>query len=217
MKRRIPQATAKRLPLYYRFISNLHKQGKTRVSSKELSEAVKVDSATIRRDFSYFGALGKKGYGYNVDYLLQFFKTTLEQDEVTKVALIGVGNLGTAFLNYNFMRSNNTKIVMAFDRSREMEGTEIGGVPIYHIDDLEEKLGDVEVAILTVPASAAQDITDRLVALGVKGIVNFTPARLTIPKHVRIHHIDLSVELQSFVYFLKNYPLDDEEDENEKE
>lgn len=216
MRKRIPQATAKRLPLYYRFISNLHKQGKTRVSSKELSEAVKVDSATIRRDFSYFGALGKKGYGYNVDYLLQFFKATLEQDEVTKVALIGVGNLGTAFLNYNFMRSNNTKIVMAFDRSREMDGTEIGGVPIYHIDNLEEKLSDVEVAILTVPASAAQDITDRLVDLGVKGIVNFTPARLTIPNHIRVHHIDLSVELQSFVYFLKNYPLENEEEaENE--
>src|SRR5690625_777003 len=216
MRKKIPQATARRLPLYYRFISNLHNQGKTRVSSKELSEAVKVDSATIRRDFSYFGALGKKGYGYNVDYLLQFFKATLEQDEVTEVALIGVGNLGTAFLNYNFLRNNNTKIVMAFDRSREMTGTKIGGVPIFHIDDLEEQIKGVEVAILTVPASAAQDITDRLVAQEVKGILNFTPARLTIPDDVRVHHIDLSVELQSFVYFMKNYPLTKEEDEEEE-
>lgn len=212
MRRKIPQATAKRLPLYYRFIVNLHNQGKTRVSSKELSEAVKVDSATIRRDFSYFGALGKKGYGYNVDYLLQFFRATLEQDEVTEVALIGVGNLGTAFLNYNFLRSNNnTKIAMAFDRSHQKAGTKIGGVPIYHIDDLAEKLGNVEVAILTVPASAAQDITDQLVAKGIKGILNFTPARLNVPNHVRVHHIDLSVELQSFIYFLKNYPLEEDE------
>lgn len=217
MSKRIPQATAKRLPLYYRFITNLHNQGKTRVSSKELSEAVKVDSATIRRDFSYFGALGKKGYGYNVDYLLQFFKATLEQDEVTEVALVGVGNLGTAFLNYNFMRNNNTKIAMAFDRSREMDGTEIGGVPIYHIDDLEKELGDVEVAILTVPAAAAQDITDRLVAQGVKGILNFTPARLTLPENVRVHHIDLSVELQSFVYFLKHYPLEKKDNDGKAE
>jgi len=215
MRKKIPQATARRLPLYYRFISNLHNQGKTRVSSKELSEAVKVDSATIRRDFSYFGALGKKGYGYNVDYLLQFFKATLEQDEVTEVALIGVGNLGTAFLNYNFLRNNNTKIVMAFDRSREMTGTKIGGVPIFHIDDLEEQIKGVEVAILTVPASAAQDITDRLVAQEVKGILNFTPARLTIPDDVRVHHIDLSVELQSFVYFLKHYPLTKKDEETE--
>lgn len=207
MSYKIPQATAKRLPLYYRFIFNLHNQGKARVSSKELSEAVKVDSATIRRDFSYFGALGKKGYGYNVDYLLEFFKKTLAQDEVTEVALIGVGNLGTALLNYNFLRNNNTKIAMAFDRSKTKAGTLIGEVPIYHIDELQEKLGDVEVAILTVPASVAQDIVDQLVEYGVKGILNFTPARLNLPEHVRIHHIDLSVELQSFVYFLKHYPL----------
>lgn len=207
MQHKIPQATARRLPLYYRFLTNLHNQGKKRVSSKELSDAVKVDSATIRRDFSYFGALGKKGYGYNVDYLLEFFKTTLEQDEVTEVALVGVGNLGTAFLNYNFLRNNNTKIAMAFDRSQKKAGTFTGKVPIHHIDDLAEKLGDVEVAILTVPASVAQDITDDLVANGIKGILNFTPARLSVPEHVRVHHIDLSVELQSFVYFLKHYPL----------
>lgn len=207
MRRKIPQATAKRLPLYYRFIVNLHNQGKTRVSSKELSEAVKVDSATIRRDFSYFGALGKKGYGYNVDYLLQFFKTTLEQDEITEVALIGVGNLGTAFLNYNFIQNNNMKIAMAFDRSKKKAGTKVGGVPIYHIDNLAEQLGNVEVVILTVTASSAQEITDLLVEKNVKGILNFTPARLTVPDHVRVHHIDLSVELQSFIYFLKHYPL----------
>src|SRR5699024_481611 len=156
---KIPQATAKRLPLYYRFLNNLQHQGKSRVSSKELSAAVRVDSATIRRDFSYFGALGKKGYGYNVDYLLGFFRKTLDQDELTEVALIGVGNLGTAFLHYNFLKNNNTKIVMAFDTDPEKIGTDIGGTPIYHIDDLEEKLNDVRVAILTVPATEADAIT----------------------------------------------------------
>ena len=120
---KIPQATAKRLPLYYRFLKNLHSSGKLRVSSAELSEAVKVDSATIRRDFSYFGALGKKGYGYNVNYLLTFFRKTLDQDELTKVVLIGVGNLGTAFLNYNFMKNNNTRIEMAFDVDDDKVGT----------------------------------------------------------------------------------------------
>lgn len=207
-KQKIPQATAKRLPLYYRTLNNLSYQGKTRVSSKELSDAVKVDSATIRRDFSYFGALGKKGYGYNVEYLLQFFKQILDQDELTKVALIGVGNLGTALLNYNFLRSNNTKIVMAFDRSKGKVGSKVADVPIYHIDDLKEKLKGIQIAILTVPASEAQVMTNRLVELGIKGILNFTPARLTVPSHVRIHHIDLSVELQSLIYFLKQYPLD---------
>ena len=205
---KIPQATAKRLPLYYRFIQNLHASGKLRVSSAELSEAVKVDSATIRRDFSYFGALGKKGYGYNVNYLLSFFRKTLDQDEITKVALIGVGNLGTAFLNYNFMKNNNTKIEMAFDVSPDKVGTFIGDVPLFHMDDLEKKLEnqDIKVAILTVPSQVAQAITDRLVAANIKAILNFTPARLNVPESIRVHHIDLAVELQSLVYFLKHYP-----------
>lgn len=205
---KIPQATAKRLPLYYRFLNNLNHQGKSRVSSKELSEAVKVDSATIRRDFSYFGALGKKGYGYNVEYLLGFFRKTLDQDEVTDVALIGVGNLGTAFLHYNFMKNNNIRIRMAFDTDRDKAETDIGGVPIYHIDDLEAKMKGITVVILTIPASEAEGITGRLVEQGITGVLNFTPARLTVPDYIRVHHIDLAVELQALVYFLKHYPLE---------
>lgn len=205
----IPQATAKRLPLYYRYVRNLQQQGKQRVSSQELSKAVKVDSATIRRDFSYFGALGKKGYGYNVDYLLTFFRKTLDQDELTDVALIGVGNLGTAFLNYNFLQSNNTEIKMAFDTDDNKVNQKIGGVPVYHIDDLQNKLNNIEVAILTVPVHEAERMTEKLVGAGIIGILNFTPARITVPEHVRVHHIDLAVELQALVYFLKHYPLKD--------
>lgn len=204
---KIPQATAKRLPLYYRFINNLNQQGKKRVSSKELSEAVKVDSATIRRDFSYFGALGKKGYGYNVEYLLGFFKSTLDQHEITEVALIGVGNLGTAFLHYNFMKNNNIRITIAFDADENKVGTDIGGVPVYHIDELGERLKNTEVAILTIPADEADAIANHLVEHGVSGILNFTPARITVPSHIRVHHIDLAIELQSLVYFLKHYSL----------
>jgi redox-sensing transcriptional repressor len=213
---KIPQATAKRLPLYYRFLLNLHSSGKQRVSSAELSEAVKVDSATIRRDFSYFGALGKKGYGYNVNYLLTFFRKTLDQDELTKVALIGVGNLGTAFLNYNFSKNNNTKIEIAFDVDEGKVGTVMGDVPVYHMDDLDKKVVEegIQVAILTVPSAVAQPITDRLVQANIKGILNFTPARLNVPNSIRIHHIDLSVELQSLIYFLKHYPNDSETEES---
>ncbi|MBU8920126.1 redox-sensing transcriptional repressor Rex [Neobacillus sp. 114] len=211
---KIPQATAKRLPLYYRFLQNLHSSGKQRVSSAELSEAVKVDSATIRRDFSYFGALGKKGYGYNVNYLLSFFRKTLDQDELTKVALIGVGNLGTAFLHYNFLKNNNTKIACAFDVDPGKIGDSIGDVPVYSMDDIEQYLieENISVAILTVPAPVAQQITDKLVKTNVKGILNFTPARLNVPSSIRVHHIDLAVELQSLVYFLKHYPNDEVEE-----
>ncbi|NHM33245.1 redox-sensing transcriptional repressor Rex [Neobacillus terrae] len=209
---KIPQATAKRLPLYYRFLNHLHTSGKQRVSSAELSDAVKVDSATIRRDFSYFGALGKKGYGYNVNYLLTFFRKTLDQDELTKVALIGVGNLGTALLNYNFLKNNNTKIQIGFDVSPERVGSKIGDVPVYHMDDIEKYLESekIQIVILTVPAPAAQPVTDRLIKADVKGILNFTPARLHVPPTIRVHHIDLAVELQSLIYFLKHYPSEDE-------
>lgn len=204
----IPQATAKRLPLYYRFLKNLYESGKERVSSKELSHAVKVDSATIRRDFSYFGALGKKGYGYNVVSLLEFFRTALDRNEVTNVTLIGVGNLGKALLNYNFMKDDNTKIVMAFDTNPGKVGQEVGGVPVYDVRDFRKRIGDhVPIAILTVPARVAQSVTDEIVDSGIQGILNFTPERLTVPEYIRVHHIDLSVELQALLYFLKHYPL----------
>ncbi|KSU79733.1 redox-sensing transcriptional repressor Rex [Fictibacillus enclensis] len=208
---KIPQATAKRLPLYYRFLKNLSISGKQRVSSAELSEAVKVDSATIRRDFSYFGALGKKGYGYNVNYLLSFFRKTLNQDEVTKVALIGVGNLGTAFLHYNFIKNNNTVIQVAFDVDPDKVGKEVAGVPVHSIDNMVDELreSDVEVAILTVPVGVAQHTADKLADAGIKGLLNFTPARLTLPPEIRVHHIDLAVELQSLIYFMKHYPSDE--------
>ncbi|GAF22391.1 MULTISPECIES: redox-sensing transcriptional repressor Rex [Shouchella] len=205
---KIPQATAKRLPLYYRFLENLHTSGKQRVSSTELSQALKVDSATIRRDFSYFGALGKKGYGYNVQYLLSFFRDTLDQDERTNVILVGVGNLGTALLQYNFSKNNSTVMTHAFDVDEKKIGTTIGDVPIYDWNKLEEAgIKDTSIAVLTVPASQAQSSADKLVEAGISGILNFTPVRLSVPEHIRVHHIDLAIELQALVYFLKHYPL----------
>lgn len=110
--RKIPKATARRLPLYHRYLRVFKNMGKTRVSSTELSEAVKVESATIRRDFSYFGALGKRGYGYDIDALLDFFGKTLSQDRLTTVALVGVGNLGNALLNYNFKNQTIFELVL---------------------------------------------------------------------------------------------------------
>lgn len=216
---KIPQVTAKRLPLYYRYLEKLHAIGKKRVSSAQLSDALQIDPATIRRDFSYLGELGKKGYGYNVNYLLQFLRDFLRQDEVTNVVLVGVGHLGTALLGYNFYRSHNTKIVAGFDTDPAKVGTEVEGIPILPLDRFAEvkELHNVEVAILTVPANEARSVTDRIVESGVRGILNFTPARLTVPQNVRMHHIDLTIELQTLIYFLKNFPLEEDllmEEEN---
>lgn len=210
---KIPPVTAKRLPLYYRYLEKLHAIGKQRISSADLSEALHIDPATIRRDFSYLGELGKKGYGYNVTYLLQFLRGFLKQDEVTNVILVGVGNLGTALLKYNFYQSHNTKIVAGFDQDPLKIGTDVDGIPIYSMDRLEEvvALHQVEVAILTVPASVAQQTIDQLVNSGIRGVMNFTPARIYAPPSVRIHHIDLTSELQTLIYFLKKFPESESE------
>ena len=194
----------KRLPLYYRYLIILNEEGKDKVSSTELSEAVQVDSASIRRDFSYFGALGKRGYGYDVKNLLSFFKKILNQDTLTNVALIGVGNLGRALLNYNFKRSNNIRISCAFDINKEITGRILSGVPVYDMDDLKQQLSDqqITIAILTVPSTAAQKTTDEMVDAGVKGIMNFTPIRLSAPADVRVQNVDLATELQTLIYFL---------------
>lgn len=202
----IPKATARRLPIYHRYLRYLHDAGKTRISSTELSEAVKVDSATIRRDFSYFGALGKRGYGYEVEYLLDFFSKTLNQDRLTNVALIGVGNLGHALLNYNFHLNNNVRISCAFDVKDDIVGKIVTGVPVYPLNEMVDQLRiqQIDVAILTVPQTVAQDAANTLIEAGVRGIMNFTPIRLSVPEHIRVQNVDLTNELQTLIYFLDN-------------
>ncbi|MCH3984118.1 MAG: redox-sensing transcriptional repressor Rex [Lactobacillus delbrueckii] len=203
-KFRIPKATAKRLPLYYRYLLLLNDEGKDKVSSTELAEAVQVDSASIRRDFSYFGALGKRGYGYDVKNLLSFFKKILNQDTLTNVALVGVGNLGHALLNYNFKRSNNIRISCAFDINPKITGKITQGVPVYSMDEMKQQIADqqIRIAILTVPQATAQKTADEMIEAGIKGIMNFTPIRLSAPNGVRIQNVDLATELQTLIYFL---------------
>lgn len=215
-KNKIPKATAKRLPIYYRYLRYLHEDGKERVSSTELSEAVKVDSATIRRDFSYFGALGKRGYGYDVENLMNFFSKTLKQDRLTNVALIGVGNLGHALLNYNFHQGNNMRISAAFDINKEIVGTIQSGVPVYPMEDMVQqlKMQQIDVVMLTVPTSAAQDAASNLVDAGVKGILNFTPIRISVPETVRVQNVDLANELQTLIYFIDHYKVDSDSEDS---
>jgi redox-sensing transcriptional repressor len=203
----IPRATAKRLPIYFRYLRFLLDSGKTRVSSNELSEAVKFDAATIRRDFSYFGALGKRGYGYDVKELMKFFGDVLDQDTLASVALVGVGNLGQALLNFNFHKSSNARISAAFDVKPELTGSILSGVPVYPMSELEERIADqrIEVAILTVPSEVAQDTAHRLAKAGIKGIMNFTPLRLDVPNDVRVQNVDLTNELQTLLYFINNF------------
>lgn len=206
-KKKIPNATMKRLPLYYRYFNQAEEAGTDRVSSREISEALDIDSATIRRDFSYFGELGRKGYGYNVKSLLKFFMEHIQGTDKKNVIIIGAGNLGSALMNYKFTNLNDKmNVIGAFDHNSHIVGTEVNGVTIYHTDDLEAVIDreKVEVAILTLPASVSQDMAERLVAAGVKGILNFTPIRLNLDKDIYVHNIDLGVELQALFFYMKN-------------
>ncbi|MBU7217514.1 redox-sensing transcriptional repressor Rex [Staphylococcus gallinarum] len=204
---KIPRATLKRLPLYYRFVNTLKSKGIDRVNSKAISEGLNIDSATIRRDFSYFGELGKKGYGYNIDSLLHFFKNEISENDEIKIAIVGVGNLGKALLTYNFSIHDEMTITEAFDIREDVIGTEIGQVSVSNYADITEVLEreQIDIVILTTPEDVAQQVTDKLVDVGVKGILNFTPSRVSTPSDVQVHHIDLGIELQSLLFFMKNY------------
>ncbi|MGJ3765864.1 redox-sensing transcriptional repressor Rex [Limosilactobacillus fermentum] len=213
--RKIPRATAKRLPVYYRYLNVLLNANKHRVSSTELSEAVQVDSATIRRDFSYFGELGKRGYGYDVEKLLNFFKGILRQDKLTSVALVGVGSLGSALMNYNFHQSTNLRISAAFDPKESLANTVKSGITVYPVEDMKKQIKEqqIDAVILTVPGSVSQAVTDQLVEAGVHGILNFTPVRLSVPKDVQVQNIDLTNEMQTLIYFIEsNKVTTDDED-----
>ncbi|HGZ9644310.1 TPA: redox-sensing transcriptional repressor Rex [Staphylococcus aureus] len=204
---KIPRATLKRLPLYYRFVSSLKSKGIDRVNSKAISAALQIDSATIRRDFSYFGELGKKGYGYNIDSLLDFFKSELSESDMIKIAIVGVGNLGKALLTYNFSIHDDMTITEAFDVKEDVIGQKIGNVIVKDNDELITTLKkeEIDVVILTTPERVAQKVADELVQAGVKGILNFTPGRINTPSDVQVHQIDLGIELQSLLFFMKNY------------
>lgn len=202
-KPQLSKATTKRLSLYLRCLKGLEKNGVTRVKSSELSKMTQVGSATIRRDFSHFGELGRSGYGYDVSDLIKVFSDMLETKEEKRIALIGCGNLGQALLNNNFRRNENLNIVCAFDNDPEKVGKELCGYPVYSINEMDDVLAEekITVAISTVPSQNAQAAIDRVVANGITAILNFAPDPLKVPENVHVHYIDLTSELQTLIYF----------------
>ncbi|MDR0298804.1 MAG: redox-sensing transcriptional repressor Rex [Streptococcaceae bacterium] len=204
----LPKATVKRLPQYYRLFKRLVDEKTLRTNSREISEEIGVDSATVRRDFSLFGELGRRGYGYDSLALRDFFANLLGNEVATNIVLVGVGNLGRALLNYPFQRRNKLHIVQAFDIAENpLVGTKTeSGIPIFDIVDLKEKISesDVRTAILSVDTPHAQKVTDMLVGAGIHGILNFTPVFLQVPDNVVIQSIDLTKELQTLIFFMNN-------------
>lgn len=199
----LPKATAKRLPLYLRYLKMLGDSGVTRIKSREFSELIQIPSATIRRDFSHLGELGRSGYGYDVAYLIEVFSDILNTQEEKRIALIGCGNLGKALLKNNFRRNENLNIVCAFDTDEELVGTEIDNIKIHHVDDFVTYANEngVTVAISTVPSQHAQQAIDKIVESGITAILNFAPDRVVVPSEVNVQYIDLTTELQTLIYF----------------
>jgi len=203
----IPRATAKRLSLYYRIFKRFNAEKIEKANSKQIAEAIGIDSATVRRDFSYFGELGRRGFGYDVKKLMNFFADLLNDNAITNVMIVGVGNMGRALLHYRFHERNKMKVVMAFDIDDhpEVGSTTSDGIPIYGISQIKEKIqsGNVQTAILTVPSVKAQEVASILVQAGVKGILCFSPVNLSLPKDVVVQYVDLTSELQTLLSFLR--------------
>ena len=150
--------------------------------------------------------MGKKGYGYNVESLLEFFKSKISERDTIKIGLVGVGNLGKALLSYNFSIHDEMLITEAFDVRDDIIGQQIGNVVVKDMQDLQKALkkADLDVVILTTPGPAAQEAANQLVQSDVKGIMNFTPVRIDVPEDVSVHQIDLGIELQSLLFFMNN-------------
>ena len=203
----IPRATAKRLSLYYRIFKRFNAEKIEKANSKQIAEAIGIDSATVRRDFSYFGELGRRGFGYDVKKLMNFFADLLNDNAITNVMIVGVGNMGRALLHYRFHERNKMKVVMAFDTDDhpEVGSTTSDEMPIYGISQIKEKIqsGNVQTAILTVPSVKAQEVASILVQAGVKGILCFSPVNLSLPKDVVVQYVDLTSELQTLLYFMR--------------
>lgn len=203
----IPKATAKRIPLYFRYLKTLDQSGVKRIKSKEFSQMIQIPSATIRRDFSHFGELGRSGYGYDVPYLIEVFSGILNTKIEKRIAIIGVGNLGKALVNNNFRRNTNLNIVAAFDANKDVIGTKINDIPVSCISKLGETLKKegITTIITTVPSNKAQEVVDEAIAAGVTAILNFAPKRVKVPHNVQVQYIDLTTELQTLIYYDENY------------
>ncbi|NOU97514.1 redox-sensing transcriptional repressor Rex [Paenibacillus sp. LMG 31456] len=201
---KISEAVVRRLPIYLRFLNELSKKNVHTVSSQDLGIKLDLNPAQIRKDLAYFGEFGKKGIGYDVDYLIEKIRQILKIDKVIPVVLVGAGNLGRALCNYNAYLKDNMKIVAIFDEMASKVGESINHLKVKPMSELKETIQglNIRIGIITVPAAEAQNVANQFVEGGVEAILNFAPIIIKVPSEVRIHHADFTTELQSLAYYL---------------
>jgi len=196
-RRRIPDATVARLPVYLRSLLEIAGDSTT-VSSERLAELAGVNAAKVRKDLSYLGSYGTRGVGYDVEYLLFQMSRELGLNQHWPVVIVGIGNLGHALANYGGFGASGFHVVALVDADPAKVGQRVAGSEIRPLDELDEivRANDIAIGIIATPAAAAQEVADRLVAAGVTSILNFAPAVLTVPDGVSLRKVDLAVELQ---------------------
>lgn len=202
---KISEAVIRRLPVYLRYLQYLHDMNITTVSSHELGQNLDMNPAQIRKDLAYFGEFGRKGIGYDVQYLIEKIKQILKLDRRLNIALVGAGNLGTALSNYKRFTNEKLKIVGIYDKFSEKIGKKIGPLQVLPIDKLPEAVKelDIRIGIITVPASEAQSVADLMIRAGIKGILNFAPVILKVPPDVPVRNADVTTELESLAYYIE--------------
>ena len=199
----IPMATVARLPVYLRCLGDLPVSQET-CSSEELAAIAGVNSAQVRKDLSYLGSRGVRGVGYNVAELGRGLRRGLGLTEGYTVAIAGVGNLGRALSNYAGFEDWGFDVVALFDSDPDKIGTDVAGMTIDSMDDLERVVNEREVAIgiVATPAGAAQEVADMFTGAGLRSILNFAPTVLQVPDEVAVRRVDLSTELQILTFYL---------------
>ncbi|HBU02471.1 MAG TPA: redox-sensing transcriptional repressor Rex [Acidimicrobiaceae bacterium] len=203
LRRRIPEATVARLPVYLRTLLEVQAEALTTISSERLAELAGVNAAKVRKDLSYLGSYGTRGVGYDVDHLLVQMSRELGLTRDWPVAIVGVGNLGAALANYGGFGDRGFPVAALVDADPAKVGTMLGDHKIRHLDDLPalvEELG-ISIGIIATPAVGAQEVADLLVAAGVTSILNFAPAVVTVPDHAQLRKVDLALELQVLSFY----------------
>lgn len=200
--RRIPDATVGRLPVYLRVLGDLRESGVTTVSSDQLADLAGVNAAKVRKDLSYLGTYGTRGVGYEVEYLRFEITARLGLSTATGVAIVGLGNLGRALASHRGFRERGFPVVALYDIDPAKVGTELAGVTVSHLDELGAD-GDplVAIGVIATPPASAQQVADRLVAAGVRAILNFAPGLITVADDVIVRKVDLASELQVLSYY----------------
>jgi redox-sensing transcriptional repressor len=203
-RRRIPEATVARLPVYLRTLLELASdKNTTTISSERLAELAGVNAAKVRKDLSYLGSYGTRGVGYDVEYLLFQMSRELGLTQDWPVVIVGIGNLGQALANYAGFGDRGFPVAALVDADQDKVGRDLGGRAIHHLDDLPTLVADLGIAIgiIATPAAAAQDVADRLVEAGVTSILNFAPAIIAVPEAISLRKVDLAVELQILSFY----------------